>query len=169
MSGRSVLILGGARSGKTRRALRLGEPFAERVYIATAEPLDAEMGDRIDRHQRERGAAWTTVEAPIDLPGAIAAVPAGAAGVVDCLTLWLSNLMHAGCDVEAATDALLEATLACPATLFIVSNEVDLGLVPETALGRAFRDAQGRLNQTVAAAATEVEFIAAGLPIRLKP
>lgn len=169
MSGRSVLILGGARSGKTRRALALGQPFAERVYIATGEALDAEMTDRIAHHQRERGAAWVTVEAPLDLAPAIAALPGGAVGVVDCLTLWLSNLMGARRDVEAATDELLGAISACRATLIIVSNEVGLGLVPETALGRAFRDAQGRLNQAVAAAVTEVEFVAAGLPIRLKP
>lgn len=169
MTARSILILGGARSGKTRRALAIGEPFAERVYIATGEALDAEMAGRIARHRRERGEAWTTVEAPLDLPAAIAALPGGAAGIVDCLTLWLSNLMGAGRDAEGATDELLRAIRACPATLVIVSNEVGLGLVPETPLGRAFRDEQGRLNQAVAAAAAEVEFVAAGLPLRLKP
>ena len=169
MIGRSILILGGARSGKTRRALALGEPFAERFYIATGEALDAEMADRIARHRRERGAAWTTVEAPLDLPAAIAALPGGAVGIVDCLTLWLSNLMGAGRDPGSATNALLEAIRACPATLVIVSNEVGLGVVPETPLGRAFRDEQGRLNQAVAATVAEVEFVVAGLPLRLKP
>ncbi len=169
MTPRSILILGGARSGKTRRALALGEPYAERFYIATGEALDAEMADRIARHRRERGESWTTVEAPLDLPTAIAALPPEAAGVVDCLTLWLSNLMAAGRDVEDATGALLGAIRACAATLLLVSNEVGLGLVPETPLGRAFRDEQGRLNQAVAAAVTEVEFVAAGLPLRLKP
>ena len=169
MTGRSVLILGGARSGKTRRALSIGEPFAKRFYIATGEALDAEMADRIARHQRERGEAWITVEAPLELPAAIAALPEGAAGVVDCLTLWLSNLMGAGCETGRATDELLRAIRACPATLIIVSNEVGLGVVPETPLGRAFRDEQGRLNQAVAACVAEVEFVAAGLPLRLKP
>jgi adenosylcobinamide kinase/adenosylcobinamide-phosphate guanylyltransferase len=169
MTGRSILILGGARSGKTRRALAVADAFAERVYIATGEALDAEMADRIARHRRERGEGWTTMETPLDLPTAVAALPDGAAGVVDCLTLWLSNLMGAGRDVESAADELLRAIRTCPATLIIVSNEVGLGLVPETPLGRAFRDAQGRLNQAVAAAVAEVEFVAAGLPLRLKP
>jgi adenosylcobinamide kinase / adenosylcobinamide-phosphate guanylyltransferase len=168
MTGRSILILGGARSGKTARALAIAEPFALRTYIATAEALDAEMADRIARHRQERSAGWTTLEVPLDLPGAIAALPRGAAGLVDCLTLWLSNLMGAGRDVEAARDDLLRAVRACPATLVLVSNEVGLGLVPETPLGRAFRDEQGRLNQAVAAAVAEVEFVAAGLPLRLK-
>ena len=169
MTGRSVLILGGARSGKTRRALAIGEPFARRFYIATGEALDAEMADRIARHQRERGEAWATVEAPLELPAAIAALPDGAAGIVDCLTLWLSNLMGAGREIERATDELLRTISACPATLVIVSNEVGLGVVPESPLGRAFRDEQGRLNQAVAACVAEVEFVAAGLPLRLKP
>ena len=169
MTARSMLILGGARSGKTRRALAIGEPFARRVYIATGEALDAEMADRIAQHRRERGAAWTTVEAPLDLPAAMAALPDGVVGVVDCLTLWLSNLMGAGHKIGRATDELLRAIHACPATLVIVSNEVGLGVVPETPLGRAFRDEQGRLNQAVAACVAEVEFVAAGLPLRLKP
>lgn len=169
MSGRATLLLGGARSGKTRRALALAEPFAHRIYIATAEALDAEMAERIGRHRSERGSGWVTVEAPLDLPGAVIALPSGSFGVVDCLTLWLSNLMGAGRDVDAATAALLEAIDRCPADLALVSNEVGLGLVPETPLGRAFRDEQGRLNQAVAARAAVVEFIAAGLPLRLKP
>jgi adenosylcobinamide kinase/adenosylcobinamide-phosphate guanylyltransferase len=169
MTGRSILILGGARSGKTRRALAIAEPFAERVYIATGEALDAEMADRIACHRLERGKGWATVEAPLDLPAAIASLPGEAAGVVDCLTLWLSNLMGAGHDVASATGALLRAVRACPATLVIVSNEVGLGLVPETPLGRVFRDQQGRLNQAVAASVGEVEFVVAGLPLRLKP
>ncbi len=169
MTRRSILILGGARSGKTARALALAAPFAERFYIATGEALDAEMADRIARHRRERAETWTTVEAPLDLSAAITALPAGAAGIVDCLTLWLSNLLGASRNVEGATGELLRAICACAATLVIVSNEVGLGLVPETPLGRAFRDEQGRLNQAVASAVAEVEFVAAGLPLRLKP
>ena len=170
MTARSILILGGARSGKTRRALTLGEAFSERFYIATAEALDDEMAARIARHRDERGTAWTTIEAPLELPAAILTVGSpNAVCVVDCLTLWLSNLIGAGREVEGATAELCRAITAAPASLVMVSNEVGLGLVPETPLGRRFRDHQGRLNQTVAAMAEQVEFVAAGLPLRLKP
>lgn len=170
MIARSTLILGGARSGKTRRALALGEGFSERVYIATAEALDEEMAARIARHKQERGAAWTTIEAPLDLPAALLSLASpDAVCVVDCLTLWLSNLMGAGRDVDRATAELCRAIPVVPGALVMVSNEVGLGLVPETPLGRRFRDHQGRLNQAVAAMAEQVEFIAAGLPLRLKP
>lgn len=161
------LILGGARSGKTRLALaRTAAQASERLYLATAEPLDAEMAARIARHRAERGPGWTTAEIPLDLPPAIRAarVPV----LVDCLTLWLSNLMHAGRDPEAETAALLAALAAASVPVTLVSNEVGLGLVPETPLGRAFRDAQGRLNQAVAAAVPVVIFAAAGLPLTLK-
>ncbi len=166
---RSVLVLGGARSGKTRRALALAEGFAAKVYIATAEALDDEMRERIARHRAERGEGWATVEAPLDLAGALSGVPAEAIAVVDCLTLWLSNLMFAERDIARETQTFLAAVRAMPARAIFVSNEVGLGLVPETALGRRFRDAQGALNQAVAAAADRVEFVAAGLPLRLKP
>lgn len=170
MSWRSALILGGARSGKTRRALTLAAPFAERFYIATAEALDAEMAVRIEAHRVERGSAWTTIEAPLDLSGAIHALPStGAICVVDCLTLWLSNLMGANRDIDKATAQLCDAISESRKTLVLVSNEVGLGLVPEMPLGRAFRDHQGRLNQAVAAIAERVEFVAAGLPLQLKP
>lgn len=164
------LILGGARSGKSARALALAEATAPtRRFIATAEAWDAEMAERIARHQEERGAGWSTIEAPLDLVAAIAAGRSPAAVcVVDCLTLWLSNLMHHGRDVAAETEALCAAIRAGAGPLILVSNEVGLGLVPETPLGRRFRDAQGRLNQRVAAVADRVEFVAAGLPIALK-
>ena len=161
------LILGGARSGKTRLALaRVAAQGPQRLYIATAEALDAEMAARIARHRAERGPGWETAEIPLDLPAAIAAarVPV----LADCLTLWLSNLMHAGRDPEAETAALLAALAEAPVPVTLVSNEVGLGIVPETALGRAFRDAQGRLNQAVAAAVPQVTFAAAGLPLTLK-
>ncbi len=170
MTARTYLILGGARSGKTRRALAIGAPFAERFYIATAEALDDEMSARIAHHRRERDGAWSTVEAPLDLAGAIAKLAsAEAVGVVDCLTLWLCNLMAAGHDVDAATAELRKAASASPATLVFVSNELGLGLVPETRLGREFRDHQGRLNQAMAEIVEQAEFIVAGLPLRLKP
>ena len=170
MSWRSALILGGARSGKTKRALALAEPFAERYYIATAEALDDEMRARIEMHKRERGTAWTTIEAPVDLSHAIAGITSeGGVCVIDCLTLWLSNLMGAHLDIEGATSGLCEAISEAKPAVVLVSNEVGLGLVPDTPLGRAFRDHQGRLNQTVATAADRVEFVAAGLPLQLKP
>jgi adenosylcobinamide kinase/adenosylcobinamide-phosphate guanylyltransferase len=165
---RHRLVLGGARSGKSRHALALAEAAGpRRLYLATADPGDAEMAARIARHRAERGAGWATVEAPLELPAAIAAAEADVA-LVDCLTLWLSNLLLAERDPEAATDALLAALAAAPLPLVLVSNEVGMGLVPETPLGRRFRDAQGRLNQRVAAAVASVDFVAAGLALALK-
>lgn len=165
-----TLILGGARSGKSKRALTLAEQASEqRVFIATAEALDEEMATRISHHQAERGGGWETVEAPLDLVEAIAqASPAGQVCVVDCLTLWLSNLMHHDRDVTAEMERLCAELNQGAGEVILVSNEVGLGLVPETPLGREFRDAQGRLNQAVAAVCDTVEFVAAGLPIKLK-
>jgi adenosylcobinamide kinase/adenosylcobinamide-phosphate guanylyltransferase len=152
----TTLILGGARSGKTIHALQMAEAAGRGlVMIATAEALDDEMADRIARHRAERGPAWRTLEAPLDLTGALAETQPGDAVVVDCLTLWVSNLMHAGLEVERAGEAL-------------ISNEVGLGIVPANALARRFRDEAGRLNQRIAAAADKVVFIAAGLPLVLK-
>jgi adenosylcobinamide kinase/adenosylcobinamide-phosphate guanylyltransferase len=165
---RLSLVLGGARSGKSARALALA-PAPPRVFIATAEALDAEMAERIRRHRAERGPGWALAEAPLDLPAAIEAhAGEGVTLVVDCLTLWLSNLMHHGRDAETETGALLAALARAPGRVVLVSNEVGLGLVPESALGRAFRDAQGRLNQRLAEAAAHVEFVVAGLPLLLK-
>ena len=163
-------ILGGARSGKSRRGLALAEQIgARRVYVATAEALDDEMADRIAQHKAERGQGWATIEAPLDLiPALEQAANDGDVCLVDCLTLWLSNLMHHERDVEAETARLCEYLPRSPRPIVLISNEVGLGLVPETPLGRSFRDAQGRLNQAVAAACEHVEFVAAGLPISLK-
>ncbi len=164
---RVTLILGGARSGKSARALALTRP--PRVFLATAQALDEEMADRIAAHRAERGPDWTVVEEPLELTRALAAhAAAGRCVLVDCLTLWLSNLMAAGRDPEAEGAALAAALPALPGEVIFVSNEVGMGLTPMNALGRAFRDAQGRLNQTVAAAADRVEFVAAGLPLTLK-
>jgi len=164
------LILGGARSGKSSRAQSLAEAGApRRLFVATAEALDEEMERRISRHQSDRGEGWRTVEAPLDLVSVIrSAFDPGEFVLIDCLTLWLSNLFHHDRDVEAETVALCEALRASPAKIALVSNEIGLGLVPETPLGRAFRDAQGRLNQRVAAVCDRVEFVAAGLPLKLK-
>jgi len=168
-----TLILGGARSGKSAYAERLAglcaAPEAERVYLATAEAGDAEMQARIEAHLARRGTGWRTVEAPLDLPGALgrARVDAGVV-LVDCLTLWLSNLMLAGRDWEPEANALLEVLAGAGAPVVIVSNEVGLGLVPDTPLGRAFRDAQGALNRKIAQSCDYVAFVAAGLPLTLK-
>jgi len=162
-----TLILGGARSGKTAHALAAAEASGRGlVMIATAEALDAEMEERIARHRAERGPRWRTIEAPLDLASALAQVSADETAVVDCLTLWVSNLMHADRDLEAETARLIAALPG--RDLVLVSNEVGLGIVPDNALARRFRDAAGRLNQQVAAAADRVVFVAAGLPLTLK-
>jgi adenosylcobinamide kinase/adenosylcobinamide-phosphate guanylyltransferase len=165
-----VFVLGGARSGKSAYAERLAtESGLDRVYVATAEPGDAEMAERIAHHRSRRGEGWRTVEAPRELEAALAEnAGEGRAVLVDCLTLWLSNLMHAGADAEARGRSLCEALRRLPGLVVLISNEVGLGLVPETPLGRRFRDAQGRLNQAVAETADSVVFMAAGLPLTLK-
>lgn len=163
-----TLVLGGARSGKSRHAESLVRAHpGPWTYLATAEALDGEMRDRIARHQEDRGEGWRTVEAPLDLPGALAAAPTGPV-LVDCLTLWLSNLMLADQAVGVETGRLLDALAARPGPVVLVSNEVGWGIVPDNALARAFRDAAGRLNQAVAAAAGRVVLVAAGLPLTLK-
>lgn len=165
-----TLLLGGARSGKSARALSLAEMAgARRVFIATAEALDEEMSDRISRHKAEREATWTTIEEPLDLVGAmVRSLQSGDVCVVDCLTLWLSNLMHHDLDIDRETARLCDAVSSHSQPIILVSNEVGLGLVPETPLGRRFRDAQGRLNQDLARVCRTVQFVAAGLAITLK-
>ncbi|MEQ8440620.1 MAG: bifunctional adenosylcobinamide kinase/adenosylcobinamide-phosphate guanylyltransferase [Alphaproteobacteria bacterium] len=169
-----TLVLGGARSGKTRRALSLTEQRCRDagsvpVYVATAQAFDDEMADRIHNHQAERGDHWRTVEAPLDLAGAISA-NAGDRSVllIDCLTLWLSNTLLAERDVDVAVQGLCTALRAAAGPVIVVSNEVGYGIVPENALARRFRDEQGRLNQMVAGLAARVELVAAGLPLTLK-
>lgn len=168
---RFALVLGGARSGKSALAERMARAQGGSLaYIATAQAFDAEMAARIARHRADRGPGWTTIEAPFALPAALASARPAACGavVIDCLTLWLSNLMLADHDVETAGAALAGAIAAHPGPVIAVSNEVGLGIVPENALARRFRDAQGRLNQRMAAAADLVVFCAAGLPLVLK-
>ena len=167
---RVTLILGGARSGKSRHALALAEAHPGRaVFIATAEAHDDEMAARITQHQQERGSRWHTVEAPRDLPGAIHALESDVAVcVVDCLTLWLTNLMMADRDVAGDAAALCGALGECRVPVILVSNEVGLGIVPENALARRFRDEAGRLHQQVAALADQVILVAAGLSLTLK-
>ncbi|MEX0760422.1 MAG: bifunctional adenosylcobinamide kinase/adenosylcobinamide-phosphate guanylyltransferase [Tistlia sp.] len=175
---RVTLVLGGARSGKSAHAEALVEGAAGACfYLATAEAGDAEMAERIAAHRARRGGRWRTLEEPLDLAGALTrGVPSEAgrepepvgAILVDCLTLWLANLLGAGRDPAAETRRLLEALPGVAAPVVFVSNEVGLGIVPTSALGRRFRDEAGRLNQAVAAAADRVVFVAAGLPLVLK-
>jgi adenosylcobinamide kinase/adenosylcobinamide-phosphate guanylyltransferase len=174
-----TLVLGGARSGKSAHAEGLVESQpGPCLYLATAEAGDAEMAERIAAHRARRGGRWSTLEEPLDLAGALArGLPAGAgaatapagAVLVDCLTLWLSNLLAAGRDPAEEGRRLLESLPGVAAPVVFVSNEVGLGIVPMNALARRFRDEAGRLNQAVAAAADRVVFVAAGLPLVLKP
>lgn len=165
---RTTLILGGARSGKSAHAesLLAGGPA---LYLATGQAFDGEMAERIRLHRDRRGPGWETVEEPLDLAGTLDRhLRLGRPVLVDCLTLWISNLMHAGRDVEGECGRLCEVLDASAGPVVLVSNEVGLGLVPETPLGRAFRDAQGRVNQRVARSCRRVVFVAAGLPLILK-
>jgi adenosylcobinamide kinase/adenosylcobinamide-phosphate guanylyltransferase len=164
------LILGGARSGKSRYAEGLVEAHSGPcVYLATAEAGDGEMAARIAAHQARRSARWITVEESFDLCGALkAAAGADRAVLVDCLTLWLSNLMAADRDVEAESRRLVECLAALDGPVVLVSNEVGQGIVPENALARAFRDQAGWLNQAAAAAADQVVYMVAGLPLVVK-
>lgn len=168
----TTIVLGGARSGKSAYAQARAEDAAgsERrpIMIVTAQAFDDEMGDRIARHQADRDARWVTVEAPIDLVAAIAALRPDDVVVVDCLTLWLSNTMAAEADIEAACTALVAAAASCPATLLLVSNEVGWGIVPDNALARQFRDHAGRLHQHLSLVVDEAVLVVAGLPLTLK-
>ena len=167
---RSTLVLGGAASGKSAYAedlvLRLpGNP----VYIATAQAFDGEMTDKIAVHRARRGETWTTVEEPLDLAGTIARADApDATLLVDCLTMWLNNLMADDRDTVAETAQLVDVMNSMQGRIVLVANEVGLGIVPDNALARAFRNRHGMLNQAVAAAADRVLFVAAGLPLVLK-
>jgi adenosylcobinamide kinase / adenosylcobinamide-phosphate guanylyltransferase len=167
----TTLVLGGARSGKSRWAERLVEGAAAHgTYCATAEAGDPEMAARIALHRAQRSTFWRTVEEPLALAATIAAEAAADRPLlIDCLTLWLSNLMLAGRCLEAEAAALAAALRLAAGPVVLVGNEVGMGLVPETPLGRRFRDAAGRLNQRVAALADRVVFVAAGLPLVLKP
>lgn len=174
MTPKLILVLGGARAGKSTFALRLAEEIAgERsvAFIATAQALDAEMTQRIARHREERPAHWTTIEEPYHLDVALNDASDSGVALVDCLTLFVSNWLlrddeHALVEVS---QRFLANVRSHPQTVIAVSNEVGLGLVPETPLGRTFRDLLGRVNQQFAEAADEVYLLVAGLPLRLKP
>ena len=166
----TLFVLGGARSGKSRYAQARAEALdGELVFVATGQAGDAEMADRIARHRADRGPRWITVEAPIDLPAAIRAESReDRVLLIDCLTLWVSNLLLAERDIPAAGDALVAAIDDAGGPLILVANEVGLGIVPDNALARRFRDEAGRVNQRIAAAVDGVMFVAAGLPLKLK-
>lgn len=167
-----TLVLGGARSGKSRlaEARILAAPRSTApLYIATAQAFDDEMIVRIAAHRDQRqGAGWRTVEAPMALSDALQAAPPDAAVLIDCLTLWLSNHLLAGSDLSAQAAVLEDAIAARRAPLVAVANEVGLGIVPDNALARRFRDEAGRLNQRLAARAERVILVTAGLPLALK-
>ena len=164
-----TLVLGGASSGKSARAEALvtGSGLTP-VYVATAQAFDAEMAAKIAAHRASRGPGWRTVEEPVDLAAVLAAAQEGEALLIDCATLWLSNLLLAEADLEAEEARLLQALATCPAPVVVVSNEVGAGIVPDNALARRFRNAQGRLNQRIAAQAETVIAVMAGLPLTLK-
>ena len=167
-----ILVTGGARSGKSSYALQLGKTFSKKAYVATAQALDQEMLERIEKHRKERDASFATVEAPFELTGALRKIPAGFDFVlVDCLTLWLSNLFlkdqHPSA-LEQEIEIFLNFLPARSFTLALVSNEVGMGVVPDNELGRKFRDWQGKLNQQVAERADEVVLMVSGLPVFVK-
>jgi adenosylcobinamide kinase/adenosylcobinamide-phosphate guanylyltransferase len=169
---RVTLVTGGARSGKSRYAVELAKGFRNRYFIAAAEITDEEMERRIALHRAERGDTFHTVEEPVNLAKALRSLP-GDAGivVVDCLTVWLGNLMHRGFEGETLpTEAtsFLDAIKSPPTEIILVTNEVGMGLVPETPMGRVFRDIAGRMNQEVARIADRVILMVSGLPIVLK-
>jgi len=185
MNGKIILITGGARSGKSSFALKeASEISGKKAYIATAEALDGEMKERIEKHKRDRGNEWDTYEEPVKIQTVIKAIEGRYnAIVIDCLTLWLSNMMCRGAETADEINNLIDvltnvgAGLALPnkigepmpaPTIFIVSNEVGMGIVPENEMARKFRDMAGTLNQKVAEVANEVYLIIAGIPVRIK-
>lgn len=165
-----VLVGGGVRSGKSRFALARAEALgARRVFVATAEAGDGEMSDRITRHQAERGDRFRTVEAPIELAAALRSIDADVV-VIDCITLWLSNLLVRDTPrIDQHVDALTDALTRLPMHAVVVTNEVGMGVVPPSPLGRAFRDLAGTAHQRLAAIAGEIHLAALGVVLRLRP
>jgi adenosylcobinamide kinase/adenosylcobinamide-phosphate guanylyltransferase len=169
---RCMLLIGGARSGKTRRALEIAQPFARKAYIATAQALDPEMQERIARHRQERGPSFATFEVPLALAETLRKTQGNFdCIVVDCLTLWLANLMlsqERNIPWEEEVRNLADTAKTAEGLVIFVTNEVGMGIVPGHELGRHFRDAQGLLNQSMAQVAHEVIFMTAGIPLTLK-
>jgi len=163
-----TLVTGGAASGKSRFAEGLLAGANAKLYLATAEAHDAEMAEKIRAHQAMRGNGWHTSEAPLDLPEALSIATGDQVVLVDCLTMWVSNLLLADRAIEPAFDALDFALATCPARIVCVTNEVGSGIVPDNSLARRFRTAQGQLNQRIAARADLVVAVMSGLPLTLK-
>ncbi len=169
-----IYVTGGARSGKSSFALQLAAPYANRVFLATAEPFDDEMQWRIGKHQEERGKEFTTVEEPLYLDRALGKLPAGSEVVLlDCLTVWAGNLMHyfeekGEGEIDRQIELFLDVLRHPPCDIILVSNEVGMGIVPENAMARRFRDRAGIINQKVASVATEAWLLCSGLPLKLK-
>lgn len=171
-AGRIIFVIGGAKSGKSSFALEKAGAFpGKKAYVATAQPLDDEMKERIERHKAQRGKDWDTFEEPIRMARVLKQMGREySTGVIDCLTLWISNLLIGSENLEEEVDAFLALLKNRDCTnLFIVSNEVGMGIVPDNALSRRFRDRAGYLNQQVAAIADEVYLVVAGMPLRIKP
>lgn len=170
LSSGATLVLGGARSGKSRFAEKLVTDCGlERHYVATGRAWDDEMRDRIAKHRSDRGALWTTHEVPLDLVGQLSSIDRqDRAILVDCLTLWVTNLMMEERDIPAEFAALVNYLPQAKARIALVSNEVGLGIVPENRMARDFRDHAGQLHQMIAAIAADVYFVAAGLPLKMK-
>jgi len=172
-----IFILGGARSGKSAYALKLAESIpVKRLYLATAEALDGEMAKRIKKHRKDRGNNWTTIEEPIRIVDVIAKDKKHAVILLDCLTLWVSNIIHKKSGVRSQKSEVIYKTVnqfisACKkakANIIVVSNEVGLGIVPDNPLAREFRDIAGYANQKIAEAADEVYFVTVGIPVKIK-
>lgn len=173
MDRRVVYVTGGARSGKSRYAQARAEAWdGELLYVATAEVLDGEMADRVEKHRQDRGPRWSTLEEPLDLSRALAAAEGRGGALLDCLTLWASNLLGVYGDddlgLQAAVNSFTVALGAFRGRLCVVSNEMGSGIVPDNPLARRFRDVAGRINQEVAALADEAYLVVSGLPVRLK-
>lgn len=167
-----TLLTGGGRSGKSRYALELAQPYACRTFIATAVAFDNEMSDRIARHREERASQFATLEEPVHLADALRRLPPGTdVAVIDCITVWLGNLMYHDESVQPdspSITALLDALKDPPCDVILVTNEVGLGIIPDNAMARRFRDLAGSVNQRLAAVANRVIFMVSGLPLVLK-
>jgi adenosylcobinamide kinase / adenosylcobinamide-phosphate guanylyltransferase len=168
---KSIFVVGGCRSGKSRHAQELAEKITDihRVFIATCVPYDEEMKDRVRRHRQDRGLTWTTVDAPVELADAILKQSQNARVILaDCLTLWMSNLLMESENLESRVEELTKAIHQAQCPVIVVSNEVGTGIVPENALARQYRDAVGFANQKVAACVDKVIWMVAGIPILIK-
>jgi adenosylcobinamide kinase/adenosylcobinamide-phosphate guanylyltransferase len=168
--GKLTFIIGGARSGKSSLALKMaGNGGGRKAYLATAQPLDDEMVRRIEQHKRERSPVWDTIEEPLKIRDELIDLSEKYDVVLlDCLTLWLSNILHTTVDPLQELKEVIEVIKGVPYKLFIISNEVGMGIVPENELARTFRDVAGLMNQSIAAISDEVHTVVAGVPLRIK-